>query len=390
MTDVTPFRIEIPESVLDDLRARLMQTRWPDEAPGGPWAFGTELTYMRDLVAYWRTEYDWRLHEANLNRFAQFRTRLHDIDLHFIHEKGEGPAPYPLLLMHGWPGSIVEFRELIPRLTQPSAFGGDAADAFTVVAPSLPGHGFSFTPNQKRFGIIEIADALAALMTDTLGYSQFAAHGHDWGAFISTRLGYAFPERLLGIHITLLAVPRELLTAPRLTPEEARFNDQLRHWQREETGYSAMMGTKPQTLSYALTDSPTGLAAWIIEKFRTWSDCGGDVDRHFGRDVLLTNIMMYWITGAINSTFWPYYARHHGPWIVPAGERVTIPVGYAEHPKEILTPPRSVAETLYADIRRWTSMPRGGHFPALEDPDSLAREIREFFRPLRAERERLP
>jgi len=381
-TAIDPFSIAVPDVILQDLQDRLSRVRWPDEVPGAGWNLGADLTYLRGLIKYWRDTYDWRARERALNRYPQFTTSIRGTRVHFIHECGEGNAPYPLLLSHGWPGSIVEFQQLIPRLTHPSAFGGRAEDAFTVIVPSLPGHGFSYSTGQARLGIIEIADVLADLMTGTLGYKRFAAHGHDWGAFLATRLGFAHADHLLGIHITLLAVPREPVQAPN-TPQELRFNEQLANWLREETGYSTMMGTKPQTLSYGLTDSPVGLAAWIIEKFRSWSDCGGDVDAHFSRDVLLDNIMIYWVTGAINSSFWPYYARIHGPWIVPSGEKVQVPTGYAEFPREILTPPRSVAETLYGNIQRWSSMQRGGHFPALEDPDALAQEIVSFFRPLR-------
>jgi pimeloyl-ACP methyl ester carboxylesterase len=226
----------------------------------------------------------------------------------------------------------------------------------TVVVPSMPGHGFSFTPGQARFGLQDIADVLATLMTQVLGYRRFAAHGHDWGAFVSTRLGLAHAASLIGIHITLLAIPREASPGGPRSANEERYQQQLAHWLKEETGYSAIMGTKPQTLAYALSDSPVGLAAWIVEKFRNWSD--GDVDGHFGRDVLLTNIMLYWLTGTINASFWPYYARMHGPWIVPPGEKVMVPTGYAEHPREILTPPRSLAEGTYGNIQRWTRMPR--------------------------------
>ncbi len=378
-----PMSIAVDEAVLADLRQRLDRTRWPDEIPGGGWTYGTDLGYLKRLVDYWRHAYDWRREEAALNRLRHFTAPLDGIDLHFVHEAGEGPAPLPLLLTHGWPGSIVEFRDLIPRLTRPSAFGGYPRDAFTVVAPSMPGHGLSFRPNQRRFGIPEIADLSARLMTEVLGYRTFGAHGHDWGAFVATRLGHAHPDRLAGIHITLLAIPRTRAATPPATPEEARFYRQLDHWLTEECGYSAIMGTKPQTLAYALTDSPVGLAAWIVEKFRSWSDCAGDLDRHISRDTLLSNIMLYWTTGAIGSSFWPYYARQHEPWIVPADTPVTVPTGYAEHPREILTPPRSLAERTYANIVRWTQMPAGGHFPALEAPDRLAQEIRAFFRDLR-------
>jgi microsomal epoxide hydrolase len=378
-----PFIIAIDDAVLSDLKRRLDAARWPDEVAGSEWAFGTDLQYLRTLVDYWRANYDWRAQEAMLNRFNHFTAPIDGIDLHFVHEHGEGRTPLPLLLTHGWPGSFVEFHELIPLLTHPSAHGGDARDSFTVVAPSIPGYGFSFSPNQRRFGLREIADTFQRLMSDVLGYRQYAAHGHDWGAFVSTRLGYAYAESLAGIHITLLAIPRTRVAGRLPSIEEQRFYDQLDHWLKEETGYSSIMATKPQTLAYALTDSPVGLAAWMIEKFRTWSDCDGDLDAHFSRDVLLTNIMLYWLTGAIGSSFWPYYARLHEPWIVSAGDKVMVPTGYAEHPREILTPPRSLAELTYGNITRWTQMRRGGHFPALEAPQQLAEEIREFFRPLR-------
>jgi pimeloyl-ACP methyl ester carboxylesterase len=379
-----PFEIAVPQAQLEDLRHRLSHVRWPDEVPGTSWTLGTDLRYLQSLVSYWSDRYDWRKQEAFLNGFRQFKASINGIDLHFIHEHGEGPAPQPILLTHGWPGSFHEFHKLIPLLTRPSEFGGDPADAFSVVVPSMPGHGFSFAANQPRFGLPEIADTLACLMTKVLGYERFAAHGHDWGAFVSTRLGYAHAASLTGIHITLLAIPRQMPPGGPRTADEERYRQQLAHWLNEETGYSAIMGTKPQTLAYALSDSPIGLAAWIVEKFRNWSDCGGDVDGHFGRDILLTNIMLYWLTGTINASFWPYYARMHGPWIVPEGEKVMVPTGYAEHPREILTPPRSLAEVTYGNIQRWTRMPRGGHFPALEAPEALAEEIRAFFRPLRA------
>lgn len=377
------FEIAVPAAVLEDLRVRLARVRWPDEIPESGWRYGTDLSYLQDLVAFWRDHYQWREQEAALNHFRHFKVMIDGIDLHFIHEPGEGPNPTPLLLTHGWPGSFFEYHKLIPMLTRPSEFGGNPEDAFSVVVPSIPGHGFSFTPGQPRFGLNAIADTFMTLMTQVLGYNRFACHGHDWGAFISSRLGYAHAQHVIGIQISLLAIPREM---PQQTqdPEVQRFRDQLGRWLREETGYSSIMGTKPQTLAYALTDSPVGLAAWIVEKFQSWSDCGDDVDAHFTRNVLLTNIMLYWVSGAINTTFWPYYARLHEPWIVPPGEKVLVPTGYAEYPREILTPPRSLAEGTYADIRRWTRMPAGGHFPSLEAPGALSDEIRTFFRPLRS------
>jgi microsomal epoxide hydrolase len=380
---VRPFRIEVADDVLADLRERLGRVRWPDEAPGAAWAYGTSLSYMKELVAYWRDTYDWRAAEARLNERRHFTAPVGGIDVHFIHEPGVGPRPFPLLLSHGWPGSIAEFQELIPRLTDPARFGGRAEDAFTVVAPSLPGYTFSFRPDQPRFGVAEIADVFATLMTDVLGYPRFAAQGGDWGAFVTAVLGLKYPERLAGIHVNLLAVRRDVTAPANPDAEERRFLGQLRHWQREETGYQWIQGTRPQTLAFGLTDSPAGLAAWIVEKFRAWSDCDGDVERCFSKDVLLTNVMLYWVTGAINSSFWPYYARMHGPWPLPDGRRIEVPTGYAAFPREILTPPRAWAERVY-NIQRWTAMERGGHFAALEQPDALAGDIRDFFRPLRS------
>jgi pimeloyl-ACP methyl ester carboxylesterase len=377
-----PFTLRVPDETLADLRARLDRVRWPDEAPGAGWAHGTSLAYLKELVSYWRDRYDWRAHEARLNRWRQFTAPVGGIDIHFIHEPGVGPAPLPLLLSHGWPGSIVEFERIIPMLTDPARFGGDPADAFTVVAPSLPGYTFSFQPGQPRFGVVEIADLFATLMTEVLGYRRFAAQGGDWGAFITSCLGVAYPERLVGIHANLLAVRRDQMPPATPTEEETRYMAELAHWMREETGYMQIQGTKPQTLAYGLTDSPVGLAAWIVEKFRTWSDCGGDVERRFSKDVLLTNVMLYWVTGAIGSSFWPYYARLHSPWPISERRPVRVPTAYAAFPREILHPPRAWAERVY-DIRRWTVMPAGGHFAALEEPEALAADVRTFFRPLR-------
>jgi microsomal epoxide hydrolase len=376
------FQIRVGDEVLADLRSRLDRVRWPDEAPEAPWRYGTGLAYMRELVEYWRGRYEWRLHEARLNRLRHFTVPLAGIDLHFLHEPGAGPSPMPLLLCHGWPGSIAEFERILPMLTDPARFGGDPRDAFTVVAPSLPGYAFSFRPNQPRFGVTEIADAFAALMTDVLGYRRFAAQGGDWGGFVVSRLGAAYPERLAGIHLNLLALRRDVTPPPDPDDEERRYLAQLRHFLREETGYQWIQGTKPQTLAYGLTDSPVGLAAWIVEKFRTWSDCDGDVERRFTKDQLLTNVMLYWVTGAINSSFWPYYARYHSPWPIAPGQRVAVPTAYAAFPKEILTPPRAWAEKVY-DLRRWTVMKAGGHFAAMEEPEALAADVRAFFRDLR-------
>ena len=378
-----PFTLCVPDSELFDLRERLARTRFPDSAPGAPWLYGTSVDYLRSLVDYWRGPFDWRAQEACLNAFPQFKLRRLDYDLHFLHVSGKGPEPIPLLLMHGWPGSVFEFMDLIPRLTDPVRFGGDPADAFTVVAPSLPGYGLSFRHGQKRFGVEEMADCLAELMTDALGYERFAVQGGDWGAITAARMGYAHADKLIGIHVNLLAVRREPDRIGNSTPEERDFRHQLNHWLREEIGYQWIQGTRPQTLSFGLTDSPAGLAAWIVEKFRAWSDCGGDVESVFTRDQMLADISFYWFTGAIGSSLYPYYFRLHRPWMIPDGASVTAPTGYAEFPREILRPPRSLAETMFTNIRRWTVMQKGGHFAAMEQPDALAEEVRAFYRPLR-------
>jgi pimeloyl-ACP methyl ester carboxylesterase len=380
---VTSTELRIAEALIADLRERLSRTRFPDQAPGPAWAYGTDLDYMQQLVEYWRTSFDWRAQEAQLNAFPQYRAPLSDIDLHFLHVPGRGPSPCPLLLLHGWPGSVFEFLDIIPRLTDPARFGGNSADAFTVVAPSLPGYGLSFAPGQRRFGVEEIADCVVALMHDTLGYAKFAVQGGDWGAITASRLGYAHPDKLIGIHINLLAVRRDPPQSAAPAPEEQQYAEELVLWLREETGYQWIQGTRPQTLAFALSDSPAGLAAWIVEKFRAWSDCGGNVESAFSRDRLLANIAFYWFTGAIGSSFWPYYARNHRPWPIPQGGAINVPTGYAAFPREILRPPRSLAERTYTQIRRWTVMPCGGHFAAMEQPAALAEDVQAFFRELR-------
>jgi microsomal epoxide hydrolase len=382
MAAPTPFTLRVPDEVLADLRLRLERVRWPDEPPLEPWSTGTSVAYLKGLVDYWRTGFDWRAQEARLNAFPQFKVPLGGIDLHFIHEQGKGPAPMPLLLSHGWPGSVIEFLQLIPLLTDPAAHGGDARDAFTVVAPSLPGYTLSFAAGQRRFAVEDIAEVFAELMTGVLGYERFGAQGGDWGSFVTSRLAYTHADRMIGIHLNLLPVRRDpkMLSDP--TPDERVYLEQLTHFLKEETGYQWIQGTRPQTLAFALADSPVGVAAWLVEKFRAWTDCGGDPENAVSRDDMLADITLYWVTGAIGSSFWPYYARMHGPWPIPEGA-IRVPTGYVEFPREILRPPRSVAARVYSDIRRWTVMEKGGHFAALEQPEALAREIREFFRPLR-------
>ncbi|MCC5979002.1 MAG: epoxide hydrolase [Salinarimonas sp.] len=379
-----PFTLSVPEEAIADLRQRLQRARLPDTAPGAGWAHGTDLDYMREIVSYWSDRFDWRAQEERLNRLPQFAVGIDGIDLHFIHVAGRGPDPHPLLLSHGWPGSVFEFLDIIPMLTDPAAFGGDPADSFTIVAPSLPGYTLSFQPGQRRFAVEEIAACFARLMQEVLGYERFGAQGGDWGSFVTARLGHSHAQLISGIHLNMMPIRR----APDTIPDDAAaheraYGKELAEFLKEETGYQWIQGTRPQTLAYALNDSPTGLAAWIIEKFRNWSDGGGDPEGAIGRDAMLANISLYWFTQCIGASFWPYYARMHGPWPIPPGEPVSVPTGYCQFPREILRPPRSLAEHAFSDIRRWTEMERGGHFAAMEQPEALAREIRAFFRPLR-------
>ena len=379
----TPFTYHVPETEIADLKARLALTRLPDQAPDAPWAYGTDVGYLRGLLEYWRDGFDWRAEESALNAFPQVMVPVAGIDVHALHVPGKGPNPIPLLLLHGWPGSVFEFLDIIPRLTDPAAFGGDPTDAFTVVAPSLPGYGLSFKPGQQRFGIRQIADAAAELMT-ALGYDRFGVQGGDWGAAISASLGLHHADRLIGIHLNFLSAIRRdpaLYTDP--APEIQDFAAQLKAWGAEETGYQVIQGTKPQTLAVALHDSPAGLAAWLVEKFRTWTDCDGDPENALSRDQMLADISFYWFTGCIGASFWPYYDRLHSPWMVPEGRTVDVPLGYAQFPREILRPPRVVAEQTFTDIRRWSVMAKGGHFAAMEQPEALAGEVVGFFRGVR-------
>jgi pimeloyl-ACP methyl ester carboxylesterase len=384
-TLLDPMVVAVAEDQVAALRARLAETRWPDEVLGSDWDYGASLAYMRDLAAYWQADYDWRRHERAINSFAHFRARIDGLGIHFIHERGRGPEPLPLVLTHGWPSSFLEMVKVIPLLTDPAGHGGDEADAFDVVVPSLPGYGFSDRPQTGGMNTARTAALWLVLMTDILGYARFAAHGGDIGAGVTTRLARLAPDRLVGIHLTAIADATLGPDAPPLTAAERQYLDRLAVWEEAEGAYSSLQRTKPQTLAYGLTDSPAGLAAWIVEKFRTWSDCGGDVDSRFSRDELLTNISLYWFTGTINSSMRMYYEGRRDPAPLAPGERIDVPTGVSLFPNEYVReshPPREWGERTY-DIRHWARCDRGGHFPAFEEPELLVDEIRDFFRPLR-------
>ena len=381
---VDPFRIAVPDAVLADLRERLVRTRFPDEIPGSGWGYGTNLGYMRELVAYWRDRYDWRAAEARLNRFRQFRATVGGLGIHFIHERGVGPAPLPLVITHGWPGSVAEFEKVIGPLTDPGSHGGDPADAFDLVVPSMPGYGFSDHPREPGVDASRIAALWVELMHG-LGYRRFGAQGGDWGFMVTTYLGANHPDALVGIHLNMVvAFPPEGPDAfEGVSPEELADLGSLDSFLKNETGYQQIQGTKPQTLGYALNDSPAGLAAWIVEKFRAWSDCDGDVERRFTKDELLTNVMLYWVTEAATSSVRLYCETMRADRFPPRDVKVAVPTGCAIFPREIIKPPRKWAEHRF-NVQRWTRFPSGGHFAAMEEPKALVDDIRAFFRPLRS------
>ncbi|MEV7093193.1 epoxide hydrolase family protein [Amycolatopsis sp. NPDC051045] len=381
-SELTPFRIDVPQADVDDLRARLANTRWPDQPADAGWRLGAPVDYVRELAEYWRTGFDWRAQEERINGFPQFTTTIDGTNVHFLHVVSPEPEAPPVLLTHGWPGSIVEFLDVIGPLTDPRAYGGDPADALTVVVPSVPGYGFSGPTRSVDWGPNRIARAFAELMT-RLGYPRFGAHGGDWGATISRELATQFPERLLGIHVTMPAssVVRseadleglseaELEKASRSLAKGAKFS-------REGTGYAILQATKPQTLAYGLHDSPVGQLAWIAEKFRSFSNTTEDL---IDRDDLLADVSIYWFTETANSSA-RLYAALTGGWGAPVPAN-TVPTGVAVFPDDIGLPIRTLAERT-DKIVHWTESPRGGHFPGLEEPDALIGDIREFFRSLR-------
>jgi pimeloyl-ACP methyl ester carboxylesterase len=378
------FKIDIPDEHIEDLARRLRATRWPAAMEADRWDDGASLAFMRRLVEHWSNRFDWRAQEARLNRLPQYMSTVDGQDLHFIHQPGNGPSPMPLVLTHGWPGSFTEMERVVPLLADPGAHGGDPADAFHVVVPSLPGFGFSAPPASPGASAFRIAEWWLKLMSG-LGYERFAAQGGDIGAGVSTWLARRFPERVIGVHINYIPGSyRPPLGAglPPVTAQEQAYLEAAAAWSSAEGAYAAEQATKPQTLAYAMTDSPAGLAAWIVEKFRAWSDCDGDVERVFTMDELLTDVSIYWFGHMLDASFRIYKENRLRPLTFEASERVATPLGVAAFPRELPTPPRSWVERVF-NVQRWTSMPSGGHFAALEQPRLLVEDIRAFFRPLR-------
>ena len=379
---IHPFRIDVPDKTLEQIRTQVANYPWHEMPDDGGWAYGTHLGYMKELCAYWLNEFDWRKQEAAINRFSHFIAPVQGIDLHFIQEKGDGPSPLPLIISHGWPGSIVEFLDIIQPLAHPQRFGGSADDAFDVIVPSLPGFGFSGRP-ARPIGPRKMANLFNSLMTDVLGYRNYLAQGGDWGGAISSWLGFEHAPTCQAIHINILTMRHP--DGPH-GPEEEAWAVQFEHDQLLENGYRTQQATKPQTLSYAMMDSPVGVAAWIIEKFNSWSDTEGDnIESAHTKDSLLTNIMVYLVTKTFNTASWIYYGRREegGRLLSTDNRRVEVPTAAALFPAELLAwPPRSYVERLY-NISHWSEMPRGGHFAALEEPELLIDDIRAFARTFR-------
>lgn len=374
------FRVDISQALLADLHARTAQTRWPDQIMDAGWDYGTELTYLKELINYWQNQFDWQKQERILNSFPQFLAEIDGLKIHFVHVRGKGPGPLPLVISHGWPSSFFELYKIIEPLTNPKAHGGDPADSFDVVIPSLPGFGFSERPSVR--GFIRVDNLWRKLMTDVLGYPRFVAHGTDVGARITSALGRFHGDVVSAIHIASVDLDWPEPLPDDLSPTERDYITRVELWEKRDGAYGEIQSTRPQTLAYGLNDSPAGLAAWIVEKYREWSDCGGDIESRFSKDELLTNITLYWVTQTINSSMRRYYEARHNPNPNPLkpAERIETPTGIAMFPgeKELLVP-SEFAERCY-NIQHWTDMPSGGHFPALEEPSLLIEDIRTFFR----------
>jgi microsomal epoxide hydrolase len=371
MAALEPFRVDVPQATLDDLSDRLRRTRFPNEITGIGWEQGAALSYLQDVVRYWLEGYDWRAQEAAINRFDQFTTTVDGQLIHFLHVRSARQGAVPLLLSHGWPGSIMEYLDCIEPLVDPP----DPLDAFDVVVPSLPGYGLSGPTTERGWNARRIASAFGEVM-DRLGYDRYGVGGGDWGAIVSYNMAELRPERVIGLHVNLMNVPPPPGEPPSPPTEWGRRSG------RTAAGYSEIQGTKPQTIGYLLDDSPAGLAAWIIEKLHDWSDCGGDVERSFSKDQMLTNVMLYWVTRTGTSSARLYWERNQAPETMVPQVRVTVPTGVANFPGELVRSERRHAER-YFNVVHWTELPRGGHFASWEVPDLFVEDVRTFFRPLR-------
>ena len=377
-----PFRVDVGEGQLTDLRNRLHSTRWPEPEPVEDWSQGIPLIYLKELCGYWADDYDWRKCEATLNSIHQFVADIGGLDIHLLHARSPEPDALPLIITHGWPGSVVEFLKVIGPLSDPVAHGGDAADAFHVVCPSLPGYGFSGKPATTGWGITRIASAWSELM-GRLGYSRYGAQGGDWGSAVTSALGRQDPDHLAGIHLNMPVVPFGSLDMTDMTAAEQAAVEALTEYQRWESGYAKQQSTRPQTLGYGLVDSPAAQCAWIVEKFAAWTDGDGHPEHAFTKDELLDNVMLYWLTGSGASSarlYWESFGSGFGG--VPT-DPIVVPTGCSIYPKEIIRLSRRWAESGFSDIRYWNELDRGGHFAAFEQPQLFVEELRSFFRLVR-------
>ncbi|HEU0296410.1 MAG TPA: epoxide hydrolase [Anaerolineales bacterium] len=381
---IEPFKISIPQEILDDVRKRLERTRWPDEVHQSGWRYGANLEYMKELADYWLTKFDWRSQEQRINSFASYQAVVGDLRVHFVHEVGKGPNPIPLLITHGWPSSFVEMLGLVPMLTDPASHGGKASDSFDVIVPSVPGYGFSERPLKAGMTRWRVADLWAKLM-DGLGYRRFGLHANDIGAVISGWLAFDHPEKVIGFHTMMPTFPPPSFdeSQPPMTEAEKSFQAFVDAWDQDEGGYQAIQTTRPQTLAYGLNDSPVALMAWIVEKWRAWTNPNGNIEDYFSKDELLANVMIYWATETANSSIRSYYERAHDTRSLSPNDKIRVPTGIALTMEAVERAPREWVERRYADIRRWTEFPSGGHFLAVENPKMLAVEIREFFQQFR-------
>jgi microsomal epoxide hydrolase len=386
---ITPFTINVTQDVLSDVQLRLQNTRWSYQVEGTKWDAGTDLNYVRELVAYWQDGYDWCKQEAALNEFAHFKSVVDEIGIHFIYERGKGPNPFPLILTHGYPDSFYRFAKIIPMLTDPASYGGRAEDGFDVVVPDLPGYGFSDRPPEIG-GVFRVNDFWAQLMTEILGYQRFGAHGGDWGSTITEQLARSHADSVVAIHLTDVPFGHIMQKPDDPSPAEKKLFKHNEEWLQKEGAYALIQSSKPQSLAQGSNDSPAGLAAWLVEKFRAWSDCGGDIETRFTKDELLTHIMIYWATESIGPSFLTYddFANAGAlTWIKEGVKKWAgsskVPAAFALFPADISRPPREWAERFF-NVQRWTEMPRGGHFAAMEEPALLAEDIRAWFRPFRA------
>jgi len=379
-----PFAIHVSDDTLRDLKMRLRQTRWPDQIEGSGWDYGTDTQYLKELVTYWARDFDWRAQEKKLNAFHQFRAEIDGVRIHFIHERGHasgnGAPPIPVLLLHGWPSSFVQFQKIIPLLTDPAAHGAPNAPSFDVVVASLPGFGFSDIPKQRGFAIRDIAERMNKLMTETLGYKRYAVRGSDIGGSVIQQLALAHPDNLIGAHISglLRGVPLQSDKPP--SEAEQKFNRDLEAWTSAEIAYARLHSSKPQTLAVSLNDSPAGLASWIVEKFRSWGDTKGNVESRFSKDELLTNLTIYWATQTIGSSIRLYYEFSREQRLTG---RVPVPTAALIALNDMVPPPREVAERLY-NLVRFNQTPVGGHFLEWEEPQLVADDMRAFFSSLPA------